>query len=67
MLCWLCVLSPQFECKEWQEALNVLDMIENNNPMALLSQSLNESLCDLVNKEVSDREQQPHGFTVTKS
>ena len=42
-------------------------VIENNNPMALLSQSLNESLCDLVNKEVSDREQQPHGFTVTKS
>ena len=42
----------QYECKEWHEALNILDMVENNN-MRQLTQSFNESHYDLVMKEVS--------------
>ncbi|XP_052104974.1 cell division cycle protein 16 homolog [Mytilus californianus] len=39
-----------YECKEWQEALNILDLVENNN-MRQLTQSFNESHFDLVMKE----------------
>lgn len=42
-----------FECKEWQTALNILDMVDNNSYLPSFSKhNLTESLFDQSNKEV---------------